>query len=544
MKIKKELVTAFVLSAAVCFMFFVYAPLELYFTNKDEFWYDVGILFPVMACVFLIFTVICCLGFFIVFKCNTKLLQGAILLMFIAFLCSYVQGNYLVKYLPVMDGRAIDWSLYSNGRLQSVILWIVVISVVLLLHFKLGAERVCGLIRVVSICMILMFGVTLVTLCISNHGLEKKENLCVTTDYELTMSKDRNFIILLVDTLDGGAFSDLVIGNVEREAIFDDFTYYDNTMSAYPLTKYNVPLLLSGMWFKNNTSNEEYFEEVMSASPLFAELESRGYTMDLYETDIRLNETIRARFENIGRYTRKVSSYSDFARWQVMLVGMKYAPFDLKRFSFVNPNAFELLRVVEGDGEAFRDFNMNFYDLVNERDIQYREGKNFKFIHLWGAHPPYEYDKDMNYLSDGGTFTESIEACITLSEQYLIKLRDSDAYDNSVIIILGDHGNCDYYEDSNLSQHPALLIKGIGEKHDFQVNHRAVSFDDMQDAYVHLLDGGDGRTVFDSLPTAESRRFLWYSSKDESHMVEYEQTGDAGDMSTMIPTGREYNVLE
>lgn len=135
---KKKLVSAFVLSAAVCFMFFMYAPLEMYFANKDE--------------------------------------------LFIVFLCSYVQGNYLVKYLPVMDGRAIDWSLYSNGRLQSVILWIVVISVFLLLHFKPGAERVCGLIRVVSICMILMFGVTLVTLCISNHGLEKKEYLCICKD--------------------------------------------------------------------------------------------------------------------------------------------------------------------------------------------------------------------------------------------------------------------------------------------------------------------------------------------------------------------------
>lgn len=34
---------AVMLSIATCFMFFVYAPIELYLTNKDEFWYDIYI---------------------------------------------------------------------------------------------------------------------------------------------------------------------------------------------------------------------------------------------------------------------------------------------------------------------------------------------------------------------------------------------------------------------------------------------------------------------------------------------------------------------
>lgn len=535
---------AVILSAATCFMFFLYAPLELYFTNKDEFWYDIWVLFPIMCCVFFLFTAICIVGFAVLRKCSKKLFHVALLFLFIVFVCSYVQGNYFIKYLPVFDGRAIDWSLYASvGRTQSVILWCVVTGGVIFLWKKLSAERVCQVIQTVSVCMLLLFLVTLSTLCITNQGLERKTNICVTTDYEMAMSKEQNFIILLLDALDGGAFSDMVVGNEEREGIFEDFTYYDNTVSAYPHTTYNVPLILSGMWFENQTDSDVYFRKVTTESPFFETLEKRGYALGLYEVDLGIDEATGARFENLGEYTKRVSSYTDFARWQIMLTGLKYAPFDLKRFSFVNPNAFENLRVLEGDGEPFRDSNnRDFYDMLTQEKLQYRDDKSFKFIHLWGAHPPYEYDKDLNYLPEGGTLAQSVEACLTLSDLYLRKLKEGDVYDNSVIIIIADHGNGEYCEEDNMNQHPVLLVKGVNERHGFRVDNRPVSFEQLQSAYVHLLDGGDGQSVFDGQPQPENRRFLWYDIKDDTHIVEYEQSGQAGDMNTTKPTGREFNA--
>lgn len=543
-KKRTKLKAAVILSVATCFMFFLYAPLELYFTNKDEFWYDVWVLFPIMFCVFLLFTAICIIGFSVVYKYVQKLFYAAVLFLFILFVCSYVQGNYFIKYLPVFDGRAIDWSLYAGvGRMQSVILWCVVTGAVVFLWKKLPTERVCQVIQTVSVCMLLLFLVTLSTLCITKQGLESKTNVCVTTEHEMEMSKDQNFIILLMDALDGGAFSDMVVGNKELEGVFEDFTYYDNTVSAYPHTTYNVPFILSGLWFENQIDSDAYFHKVVTESPFFETLEERGYALGLYEVDLGVDGTTGARFENLGEYTKRVSSYAAFARWQIMLIGLKYAPFDLKRFSFVNPNAFEKLRVLEGDGEPFRDSNnRDFYDMLTQKELQYRDDKSFKFIHLWGAHPPYEYDKDLNYLPEGGTLTQSVEACITLSDLYLQKLKEGNVYDNSVVIIIADHGNGEYYEENNMNQHPVLLIKGVGERHAFRVDDRPVSFEELQEAYVHLLDGGDGQTVFDGEPQTGSRRFLWYDIKDDTHIVEYEQTGQAGDMNTTKPTGREFNA--
>ena len=536
---KQELQSSFVLSIAICFMFFLYAPVEFYLTNKNEFWYDLWVLLPIMLCVFALFTAVCMAGFYLLYRFKTRLLHMAELFLFIVFVCSYIQGNYLIQYLPVLNGDKIDWSLYPQGRIQSIVLWIVVVTIVCAGSRFLSAKRASFLIQVVSICMLLMFGVTLITLCAANNGLESKENICVTADNQFTMSSDQNFIIMVMDTLDADAFSDVVMGDEQAESVFEDFTYYDDTLGAYPTTKYNLPFLLSGMWFENQMESDAYFEEVLTQSPFLDELEQRGYSIDLYTPDFDgFNEKTRHRFENIGMYTKGVSSYMDFARWQILLVGTKYAPYDLKRFSYVNPGAFERLKVVEGGREPFHmDNNMDFYQAAAKEPVQYRKDKNFKFFHLWGAHSPYVYDRNLNYIPEGGTFRQSIEMCVTLADSYLEKLKENGVYDNSIIIILGDHGQENYCGQGNMNQHPALLIKGINEKHEFRVNKTPVSFADMQDAYLKLLDGEDSESLFDGLPKHRDRKFMWYDIKDSSQMTEYRQTGRSGDMETMVTAG-------
>ena len=93
----RPVLPAVILSAAICFMFFLYAPLELYFTNKNEFWFDFYHIAPVMLLVFLITTVLGCLAFGILYRIHERLYQVGLVAGFIAFLASYIQGNFLVK---------------------------------------------------------------------------------------------------------------------------------------------------------------------------------------------------------------------------------------------------------------------------------------------------------------------------------------------------------------------------------------------------------------------------------------------------------------
>ena len=536
---------ALFLSATLCFMLFVFSPMEMYFTNKDELWYDLYILAPVIICLFSISLVVCTVGFWVLYKWNGGLYKTALLALFVIFVCSYVQGNYFVGYLPVINGGAVDWNeLSREGRIESVLLWIIIIASVILLVRKLHMEKMCKLIQIVSICMLLMFTVTLAAVGITNQGLENKSNVDIAvTDHILEMSSDQNFVILLLDALDGGAFSDIVVGNEEYESVFQDFTYYENTTSAYPHTAFNIPFILSGIWYENRTSEEDYFRQIQNESPLFEELEKRGFAIGLYDEYFPIYKSARDRFENVGSYTQRVSSNLIFARWQIKMIGIKYLPFDFKRFCVVDPTTLGWLREIESSSEAFHGDNYRFYEKLLEDGIAVQEDKSFKFIHLWGAHAPHALDKDLNQLEEEGTFTQSVEASITLTDIYLQQLKESGVYDNSIIIIMADHGNYEYNITGKYQQHPILLVKGFGEKHEFKRDDRPISFTDLSDAYVQLLDEvpGGGQTVFDSLPTVRRRRFLFYDIKEPRHMVEYEQTGSAGDDSTLLPTGEEFN---
>ena len=72
---------------------------------------------------------------------------------------------------------------------------------------------------------------------------------------------------------------------------------------------------------------------------------------------------------------------------------------------------------------------------------------------------------------------------------------------------------------------------------------KQISYADMAEALVELLDDKNSDEIFTEIPTeGRVRRYLYNGFNEEEHMVEYEQTGKAWDTSTFKPTGKEYNL--
>ena len=112
-------------------------------------------------------------------------------------------------------------------------------------------------------------------------------------------------------------------------------------------------------------------------------------------------------------------------------------------------------------------------------------------------------------------------------------------YDNSVVIILADHGfNYDYHTGR---QNPILYIKGTNEHHEMRESDIPVSYCDLSDAYIELIKGKSSEEIFKNIDYNRKRRYLLYQYLAEDHMVEYEQNGKAWDEDTLEPTGREFN---
>lgn len=540
MKVEREKHVECILIIAACFMLFVYAPIELYISNKDSFWFDVYNLFPPMI---VVFVVVCILGI-TVFKLFKKFFSVPIYDYILGicagfYLCAYIQGNYMNKYLPGLDGNKIDWKLFSQGRIPSMILWLFIPFLVVFLYKKFGKNFLYQFIKYLSSGVSCILLIALFALGFINNGFEKKSNYVASTDGEFEMSVDTNFVILILDSFNASAFDEL---DDKEKGDFSDFTFYRNTLGGYPVTKNSVPLILSGMWYENKRSYQEFLNEVYEKSPLLHRLADENYSIGIYEEESLLASEGMDKFINVSKENYGVSSYASFVRWQLLLIGYLYAPHDLKRFCFLNPDAFQDIRISTSDKELFSSSNYEFYNMCINKDITYTDQKSFRFIHLRGAHLPVERDKNMNPISDG-TYQDGVEVSMMLARKYLQKLREADVYDNSIIIIMADHG---YNEEEGAPlwnrQNPLLLIKGKNEKHELMINDAPISFDDLQNGYDQLVDTAPSSEIFDAKEEDHrERRYIYYEDwRNDNEMEEYISNGKASDSSALEKTGAKY----
>ena len=547
----KNLIPGLLVSAAISFLLFLYAPVDLYCANTAEFWFDFSTLLLTALGMFAVSFLVLAVVYLVALLLHPYVYRIALAGGLALFICTYIQGNFMIDRLPPLDGTAIWWGKYDILRKDSLILWAVVLIVVIVGMIVLRKQKFQNAVMFISGCMTLMLLVTACSTVITSGALHSKLHLHVSVEEEFELSADDNFVILVLDTADSREFTSLLEEHPEYREIFADFTYFENTTGAYTSTLNAIPFILSGEWYENEGSFQEYLDRVYREAPLWEELRSRGYRIDLYEDDIRAQDgSIVDNFENIYFTKVRPSSYIELAKQELKLVGFRYAPYDLKRYCVIKEVYFNELRVSypEGsDSKAFTADNTAFKeDLAASGVNMDLTGKQFRFIHLNGAHAPFIYDKDANVIGvEQGSYRQSMEASVTLADNYIQALKESGAYDNTALIIMADHGynGMGEKEEDFLRQASLLLIKGRGEHHDtMQVSEAPISYEDLQTAYVRLLDGAQSDGVFDwKEGDIRERRFFEYAPGSEKRMVEYLQKGHAQDMTTMVPTGREFN---
>ncbi len=534
------------LSLCCAFLLLIYAPFELYLTNQEDFWFTSGMLLPMALLMFAGCTVLATLALLLGRRINEKLYRVLFAAGAVLFICSYVQGNFLVSSLPLMNGKPVDWNAYPIERLQTVLLWLIVAALAALLIRKLGfanfEKGACLLAGAVS----LILTITLVTLSLSSQAPDKSTAL-TTTDKELhRMSGDRNFIILILDAVDGSEFK-RILAEGDNQDVFQDFTYYENTVGSYPYSRCALPLIESGKWYESDVPFSEYLPAALLSSPLLNRAESEEYSIGLYTTmnDPYLQkESFEGRYVNMLEDAPAIGSQSFACKLLLKMGIIKYAPWDLKFLGYDLYGRLTENRVYKGEDGVnyFSDSDRAFYlHMQQQEPFELAAEKCFKLIHLEGSHEPYDLDADVNPVADG-SYQDKIRASIKTAGQYFTALKDSGLYDNSVIVVMSDHGYAVGYEGSNMQQNPILLIKGVDERHDMQTSSAPISYDDLQDAFLLLMDGSSGDKVFPWQEGDErERRFMFY---DAVHMdfTEYVQTGHAADMSTMLPTGRTFTA--
>lgn len=548
---KGQLTPAYVLIFAFCFMLFLYEPILMYSTNKNDFWFDFGIMIIPTLTLFLIclaagaaFATALYLIIGIFHDAGYRIFQCCLVALFVVFAATYIQGNFLISSLPVLTGETIAWDSYTKENVITLVIWVILCGLAVFTVKKFKAETAVKWSVRIALAIVAMLAVSLAAQVAANNALRSKNAVILTDKHFNDISTNRNFLIFLVDAVDYDTFQQVMESDEACREVFADFTNYTDVASVYPYTRDSIPLLLSGKLNRNEEDFEEYSSAAYNHSELFARLSEENYDINLYlEEPVWYGEcayAIQNDIRNSGVSPYDNLDFSAFFREEIRYILFKYLPYCCKEYAKIEKLGFWQAL------EQYSYYDNTVYDMiVSSPELTKTDRNVFQFAHVEGAHQPFDIDGDLN-RTENGTYTQKLEASIKVIDAYLERLRANDAYDNSVIMIMSDHGYYDVDHDSYGEEvleryHPILFVKGLQERHALAESDVPVSHSNFIDAYMALLDGKKGGEAFDNVDKQNKRTIIWYEYGNEDHMVEYELFGSRYARQDFKLTGNVYD---
>ena len=487
---REKLLTSFMIVSLLCFTFCVFGPIEMYIKNSHIFWFSYGLvirnaitLFSITASVL---TIALCLLPVNIFEYACSILVGL-------GMATYIQGNYLPFDYSQLDGRSIEWSNYSGLALINSAIWITII-VVPVLFINVKKALAPKVLKNLSVFVLFIQIATLIIMTIMSSPLKQSAVVNTTSKDMFTLSANKNVIVFVLDAFDAAYMTEILETFPEYSELFVDFTYYNNTLGMYPTTKTAIPYLLTGEAYLNTETFDEYLDHAYQTSVLYETLRDEKYSIGLYTLPNLISETMIDLTVNLTDDSPVVSSYFELSKLMSRFTAIKYAPQITKQYFWMYSGDFDKLKSanpMQHTPYVFDD--VSYMETLKDDKLQISSQLNaFRVYHLHGSHPPYIYDETVTYLEvgeEGNAISQSRGALFIVLE-YIEQLKNHSIYDNTMIVVIADHGAY------NQRQNPLLMIKLWDEKKPFSVSRVPVSVGDIipticnviTNSYIQTLD--------------------------------------------------------
>ena len=183
------------------------------------------------------------------------------------------------------------------------------------------------------------------------------------------------------------------------------------------------------------------------------------------------------------------------------------------------------------------DFVNNF----NNGELTADLDKTFRFYYLQGSHPPYELNENGQMLtSSDDPFKDEFKLPQTtgffkLLDSYIRELKRLGIYDNTIILIIADHGEA---SPEQPDQQPIFFVKNFNERHDeMQVSRAPIESQPQFLATIAAAIDEDaspyGTPVWDTPEDLVIERHTTYIEGphyQSGPFYEYTYTGDGSDL--------------
>lgn len=528
----------------------IYAPYELYITNRDEFWFKL--------CHFWWMPLIYAGILMLIILLAGSFLKGKLLLCYEAVLVAiafdiYIQGNFLNLDLGVMNGAEILWESYRVHFVIDAFIWVLVIIAALWMGLK-KANLFHKVATYASIFLSLIQLVTLIVLLVPviiDQGIGEQKYWVLSDKEILEVGEEENVVVFLLDMFDDEYFKEILEKEPELTEELDGFTYFSNSTGSYSATFYSLASLFTGKLNHNEYRLFDWGDEIAKEDIYLDELTDQGYGLYLYSNAVSFfPDRIVDSAENVLRVPMRISNKLHFSYDIYQLVMCKYFPDCLKPYIWMSGTEFEYWQETDSEYDSYLQDNVIFKDKLEKTDVSVGgETKQFKYIHLDGSHPPFRIDENAQTVDENSvTALQCARGSLRIVQNYMEKLKQSGSYDNTAIIIMADHG---YYDNGVLSS-PLFMVKPRAAHGSMKVNNAPICQLDFGSTVLELAGCENwekyGKSVFEIEEGAVRERYFYQyyleerTDSPEFRLIEYEIDSESNKPSNFHLTDVEYTV--
>lgn len=444
---------------------------------------------------------------------------------------AWLQANILPWDYGMLDGKEIEWDAKKIYGYLDGAMWIFGLTLAFL-----KAKFLYKNAKTIAVAFILIQTIFLVITVDRAPNEPGFKSYKVVEDRKYDFSKDKNVVVVILDTFQTDIFHELISEQPSYWDVFDGFTYYRNALSGFPTTYPAVPLIMTGQFYENKIPMQDFIREVYLGDSLPKLLKENGYEVDLYaiKNTVFYDEAVASNFENRNSVLIAPREFSRFMTADIF----KISPHFVKKFVYGK------FTKRQTEKSAYDQF-FEFVDGVKTASvIDNTENKGmFKFYHLIGIHPPLTLDENFK-IGEMEITRENVKkqgmAMLKAMKLFIENLKRIGVYDNSMLIIIGDHGlgtdiNLDLYgrgiEDSDKVEMrkrataiPLVLVKPFGAEGKLKLSDAPVSLIDIPITVFKAL-GINGNFVGKSILEIKenenrTRKFLYFDWRHEYWKLE------------------------
>ncbi len=467
---KKNELLIISLSFAASFTFFFFSPMDIFLGNQKEFVVSFG-----HVAIPLLITSLIAAALLILIQNIFLKIQKQIYILISRFvfgitLAAYIQSLFLNSKMAAITG---DDARYSDNRLTVVVNLVIYVALIFLppvlsaLAEKFPEKKFFnfGKGMIIPYVSILIFGMQLAgtgssMLTADFDKYKKTYTSYLSYEPAMSLSQDENIVVFLVDRLDGLWMDNIIEEYPDVKDKFEGFTFYQNNISHNTNTFPSVAQMLTNCRYQG-TEWADYVSKAWEGDTVAKNLKENGYSVNLLIDNLTTYSSV-AQLD--GQCDNILSCSPEDVKFNYIGKGGIIPTMSLLSLSKLSPYICKSLVTVGFGANLSADFvtyskpmddmmpmavgiesDLKYNDYIRSHEFNAESGqKTFSYIHLNGAH---DSSDKLTALYDSSIPTDrwsTARGDFEILFYYFDQMKKLGIYDNSTIIVLGDHGRAPF----------------------------------------------------------------------------------------------------